>query len=305
MSEQTQPAEHRAVAVTVLGLGDMGSALARAFLANRHSVTVWNRSESKTAPLVHAGARQAKSVEDAAAASDVIVVCVIDYAVSNSLLDSPAVLQKLRGKTVVQLTSGTPQLAREAEAWARRHGISYLDGAIISYPSSVGAQQCTILYAGQQKVFEAHKQLLGSLAGNSMFLGERVGSASALDSSLLTFGFTAELGFLHGAALCEAEGIPLDSYSEAANALMPILAADMLKATRMISKSNYAGEEASLEISASAFGNIVRFSDDAGVNRAASELLVSLVKRAIDSGYAGDEFQAVFEVLRKKKKAQD
>jgi hypothetical protein len=138
-----------------------------------------------------------------------------------------------------------------------------------------------------------------------MFLGERVGSASALDSSLLTFGFTAELGFLHGAALCEAEGIPLDSYSEAANALMPILAADMLKATRMISKSNYAGEEASLEISASAFGNIVRFSDDAGVNRAASELLVSLVKRAIDSGYAGDEFQAVFEVLRKKKKAQD
>jgi hypothetical protein len=73
----------------------------------------------------------------------------------------------------------------------------------------------------------------------------------------------------------------------------------------MISKSNYAGEEASLEISASAFGNIVRFSDDAGVNRAASELLVSPVKRAINSGYAGDEFQAVFEVLRKKKKAQD
>jgi hypothetical protein len=73
----------------------------------------------------------------------------------------------------------------------------------------------------------------------------------------------------------------------------------------MISKSNYAGEEPSLEISASAFGNIVRFSDDAGVNRAASELLLSLVKRAIDSGYAGDEFQAVFEVLRKKKKAQD
>jgi hypothetical protein len=67
--------------------------------------------------------------------------------------------------------------------------------------------------------------------------------------------------------LCEAEGIPLDSYSEAANALM-ILAADMLKATRMISKSNYMGEEASLEISVSAFGNIVRFSDDAGVNRA-------------------------------------
>ena len=305
MSEQAHSPVHRPVAVTVIGLGDMGSALAKAFLANRHNVTVWNRSEAKAAPLVRAGARQARSVADAAAACDVIVVCVIDYAVSNSLLDSPEVLEKLRGKTVVQLTSGTPQLAREAEAWAQRYGISYLDGAIMSYPSGVGAQECTILYAGQQKVFEAHKQLLGSLAGNSMFLGERVGSASALDSSLLTFFYSAELGFLHGFALCEAEGIPVETYQEVTKVAMPIIAADTLKAAGMISKSNYAGEEASLEISASALGNIVRFSDDTGVNRAAGELLVSLVKRAIDSGYAGDEFQAVFEVLRKKKKTQD
>jgi 3-hydroxyisobutyrate dehydrogenase-like beta-hydroxyacid dehydrogenase len=250
---------------------------------------------------VQAGARQARSVADAAAVSDVIVVCVIDYAASNSLLDTPDALEKLRGKTVVQLTSGTPQLAREAEAWARRHEISYLDGAIISYPNGVGTPDCTILYAGRQEVFEDHKQFLRSLAGNSMFLGESIGSASALDSSLLSFGFTAELGFLHGAALCEAEGVPLDSYCEAANALMPILAADMSKAARMISNANYAGDEASLQVCASAFANILRFSDEAGVNRAGSELLVSLVKRAIASGYGGDEFPAVFEVLRKKK----
>jgi 3-hydroxyisobutyrate dehydrogenase-like beta-hydroxyacid dehydrogenase len=301
MSEQIQPAEHRPVAVTVLGLGHMGSALARAFLANRHTVTVWNRSAAKAEPLVHAGAQQAKSVQDAAAASDVIVVCVVDYAVSNSLLDSRAVLEKLRGKTVVQLTSGTPQRAREAEAWARRQEISYLDGAIISYPSGVGTPECMILYAGPEEVFEAHRKLLGSLGGNAVFLGERIGSASALDLSLLTFGFAANMGFLHGAALCEAEGISVDSYLEAANALMAIIAGDSLKAAKMISKSNYAGHEASLEVCASAFGNILRFSDEAGVHRAGSELLVSLVKGAIASGYGGHEFPAVFEVLCKKK----
>lgn len=223
MSEQPQLTEQPPVAVTLIGLGDMGSALARAFLANRHRVTVWNRTAAKATPLVQAGAQQAKSVEDAAAASDVIVVCVLDYAVSENLLTPPAVAEKLRGKTLVQLTSGTPRLAREAEAWAQNNHISYLDGAIIGYPSSVGTADCTILYAGLQKVFEAHKQLLGYLGPNSMFLGERIGSASALDSSLLTFGFTAELGFCHGAALCEAEGIPIDSYREAANALKALL----------------------------------------------------------------------------------
>ena len=302
MGEQTQPPGFRPVAVAVIGLGDMGSALARAFLANRHNVTVWNRSDAKAAPLVQAGARQARSVADAAAVSDVIVVCVIDYAASHSLLDSPDALEKLRGKTVVQLTSGTPQLAREAEAWARRHKISYLDGAIISYPSGVGTPECTILYAGQQKVFEDHRQFLGSLAGNSMFLGESIGNASALDTSLLSFFLTAELGFLHGAALCEAEGLPLENYREAANAAISLLAADTSKAVGMISTSNYAGEEASLEVCGKALGNVLRFSDEAGVNRASTELLVGLVKRAIDSGYDGDEFPAVFEVLRKKKK---
>ncbi|MBV8135996.1 MAG: NAD(P)-binding domain-containing protein [Deltaproteobacteria bacterium] len=47
MSEQTQLTEQPPVAVTVIGLGDMGSALARAFLANRRRVTVWNRTAAK------------------------------------------------------------------------------------------------------------------------------------------------------------------------------------------------------------------------------------------------------------------
>ena len=86
MSEQTQLTEPPPVAVAVIGLGDMGSALARAFLANRHRVTVWNRTAAKATPLVQAGAQQAKSVEAAVAAGDVIVVCVLDYAISESLL---------------------------------------------------------------------------------------------------------------------------------------------------------------------------------------------------------------------------
>ena len=42
--------------VCVIGLGNMGSALAGALLANGHGVTVWNRTSSKCGPLVEAGA---------------------------------------------------------------------------------------------------------------------------------------------------------------------------------------------------------------------------------------------------------
>jgi 3-hydroxyisobutyrate dehydrogenase-like beta-hydroxyacid dehydrogenase len=43
-------------AITVIGLGAMGTALAKAFLANNHQVTISNRSAHKSAPLVEAGA---------------------------------------------------------------------------------------------------------------------------------------------------------------------------------------------------------------------------------------------------------
>lgn len=65
--------------VTFLGVGEMGSALAHSALAAGHRVTVWNRTPSKTAPLVEAGARAVADVADALDDADgPIVVCLFD-----------------------------------------------------------------------------------------------------------------------------------------------------------------------------------------------------------------------------------
>ena len=57
--------------VTMIGLGAMGSALARAFIGAGHSVTVWNRTAARMKPLVSLGATAASSPADAAIASPV------------------------------------------------------------------------------------------------------------------------------------------------------------------------------------------------------------------------------------------
>ena len=46
--------------VTIIGLGNMGSALARAFVENKRTVTILNRSPEKAAALVELGAVLAK-----------------------------------------------------------------------------------------------------------------------------------------------------------------------------------------------------------------------------------------------------
>jgi 3-hydroxyisobutyrate dehydrogenase-like beta-hydroxyacid dehydrogenase len=250
-------------------------------------------------PLVKGGAKVAGSVLEAVQTNNTTVVCVLDYAASNALLHEPQVSEKLRGKTVVQLTTGTPRNAQEGAAWAAQHEISYLDGAIMSYPAGIGTPDCTILYAGSKDVFDAHQPLLSSLAGNTSFVGENPGNASTLDGSILSFYFASQLGFLHGAALCESEGFPVGTYREIVTSLVPVLVEGMKASEGMINKRSYQGAEASLNVTAAALGHVLKFSSENAVDSALTECLVGYLKRAIAKGYGNDELPAVFEAFRK------
>jgi hypothetical protein len=103
--------------ISVLGAGRMGSALARAFLEKGYETSVWNRTQSKLAPLAALGARIAPSLQEAVAAAGIVVVNLNDYVTTDRLLRSDGVASGLRGKLLVQLTSGSPRQAREMAAW--------------------------------------------------------------------------------------------------------------------------------------------------------------------------------------------
>jgi 3-hydroxyisobutyrate dehydrogenase-like beta-hydroxyacid dehydrogenase len=116
--------------ISVLGTGRMVSALVKAFLKQEHPVDIWNHTKSRSEPLAALGARITTTVQDAVASAEIVVVNVNDYVTSDRLLQADGVRKGLRGKLLVQLTSGSPRQAREMAAWARQHEIQYLDGAI-------------------------------------------------------------------------------------------------------------------------------------------------------------------------------
>src|SRR5262245_48934826 len=99
--------------VSLIGSGAMGSALGRALLAGGHTLTVWNRTVEKTRALVAQGAGAAVTFPMALEASPVILVCVADYAATRNLLNGANVAAALAGRTLIQLSTGTPREARE------------------------------------------------------------------------------------------------------------------------------------------------------------------------------------------------
>ncbi|MER6448400.1 dehydrogenase [Streptomyces venezuelae] len=190
--------------LTLLGLGDMGTALARTWLAAGHSLTVWNRTPAKAEALAAEGALVAATATSAVAANTLVVVCLLDDESVGSALDGI----DLTGKDLVNLTTGTPGEARARAAWAEERGARYLDGGIMATPTMIGVPEAGgyVFYSGSHALFETHRTVLEVPSG-SRFVGEDPGHAALHDVALLSAMWGMFAGISHAYALIEGEDI--------------------------------------------------------------------------------------------------
>jgi len=280
-------------AVTMIGLGAMGSALARAFLGAGHDVTVWNRTPQRMAPLVAMGAKGADSLVAAVAASPVAVICIDSYAATKSLIGADDVLAALSGRTLIQLSTGAPREARESEAWLKPHGIDYIDGAIMPYPEGIGEADAQILFAGPQAAYARCERLLSCLGGDVRYLGPNIAAAATLDMALLSRDLGSYLGSIHGARACEAEGVDVATYAS----LFP----DSYGAKRVVEVIHagaYADPGATISVWDGAVERIRGQAVDAGINSEVPDFIAGFIKRAIAAGHGEEDIAALIKVLR-------
>jgi len=284
--------------VSVIGMGLMGSALGKAFLDKGSEVTVWNRTESKCGPLLKQGALVAPTVAKAIAASPLSVICISDYHATNTILGPEDVRRALSGKVVVQLSSGTPQEARDSEAWLRDCEAAYLDGAILAFPRNIGTPEAAILVSGPTSVFEKHKDTLESL-GNIIFLGEKIGLASTQDTAGLSFFISALAGFIHGALIFESEGLSVEDYFALAESVMPVLGGVMRDIADRIKDGKFDDTDAEIISWAGGADHLVQVSRDNRITGEVPEFLSGILHQAISDGHGKHDIAALIESFRK------
>jgi 3-hydroxyisobutyrate dehydrogenase-like beta-hydroxyacid dehydrogenase len=279
----------------------MGAALVRAFLDNGYPTHVWNRTSAKCAPLAAMGARVADTVLDAAAAADVVVVNVDEYGTSDRLLRSGGVTDALRGKVLVQLTSGTPQQARDLAEWARQHTIAYLDGAIMATPNVIGQPACTVLYAGPADLFEQYEPLLRALGGTPSHVGTDVGQASALDLAMLTFMWGSLFGALQGISVCQTEGLSLEGYIGVMTPFMPLVNGWALDVVERVRDGRFAGDDATLASVGTHHATVRHLLAVCADNRIRDTLpraFDQIFRKAIEAGHVEDDFAVLDSFMR-------
>jgi 3-hydroxyisobutyrate dehydrogenase-like beta-hydroxyacid dehydrogenase len=285
--------------VSVLGLGAMGSTLARVLLERGHEVTIWNRSASDRAAVVAAaGAARAATPAAAVAAAPLALMCVTDYPAAEEVLAAPGVLGALAGRTFVQLTNGNEGQVRAQLAGVRAAGGRMLAGGILGYPRHIGRPETVIMYAGDADAFADHAATLADLAGAQRYSGEDPGPTNAVYVAAFGFYFSALAGFLEAAALAESRGVPPAAFAAAMPGMTALLLDHIDDAARRIERGDYAGDQASVDVHLVGSERRRRTLDDAGLPSLMTAAFVEYCRRAQAAGEGGEDIAAIFKRMR-------
>ncbi|GAA4303717.1 NAD(P)-binding domain-containing protein [Streptomyces venetus] len=284
--------------VSVIGLGLMGQALAAAFLKAGHPTTVWNRTAAKADQLVSDGATRAGSVADAIAASPLVVVCVTDYTAVRELLDPLA--GSLKGKVVVNLTTGTSTQARETAEWAAGVETTYLDGAIMAIPPDIATDAAVLLYSGPKAAFDEHEATLSALgAAGTTYLDTDHGLSALYDMSLLGIMWGVLNGFLQGAALLGTAKVKATTFAPLANTMINVITEYVTTYAPQIDEGKYPAGDATMTVHQDAMAHLAEESETLGISAELPRFFKALADRAVADGHADSGYAAMIEQFRK------
>ena len=192
--------------VGFVGLGAMGSRMARRLVDAGHDVAVWNRSADKTRELVDAGATAAASPA-AATRSELVIVMVSDPQALEAVTDAPdGVVSGVGERTIVvnMSTVGPAAVRRLAEQLPA--GTALLDAPVLGSLPEAESGSLTIFVGGDEGEVEQAASVLGVLGTPLHVGGIGAGSAAKLVANFTLFGV---LGVL-GESLAAADALGLD-----------------------------------------------------------------------------------------------
>jgi len=281
--------------VTVLGCGLMGSALVRALAADGHRVAAWNRTHERAAALAADGIEPIDSLARAVEASPLVLACLSTYDSVRTTLDEI----DLDGRTLVNLTSGTPDGATELAEWAVGRGIPYLDGVIIAFPDFIGAPEAILAYSGPQELWEDNADLLGCLGGHTQWIGEEVSAANVFDGALIASFYTAAVGaYVEAATYALDHGVPQDLLRAATRLVLRTIGHSTKEAAGAIASGDFSTDQAKLGTYATATRGLLESMRGAGLPARFLNATVASLEAAAAAGFADQGIYAQAHVTR-------
>jgi 3-hydroxyisobutyrate dehydrogenase-like beta-hydroxyacid dehydrogenase len=194
-----------------IGLGNLGSPMARRLLAAGFPMVVYNRDTNKTNAIAALGAEVARDPGELAAQVDVVLSCVPDgAAVENVYLGPGGVLRNAKpGTLIIEMSTVAPDTSQRLYRIARELRISVLDVAVSGSSPVAEAGTLTLLGGGERQDFDAADAIFAAIAKQWFYMGPSGSGVSMkiVVNTLLGVGMQA---IAEAVTLGGALGLPRD-----------------------------------------------------------------------------------------------
>lgn len=273
--------------VALLGLGRLGVPLASHLARAGHDLTVWNRTPGRAGPLLELGATEARSVGDAVAGAEVVVLVLFGPDAVRAVL--PAVVKHAAGALVLDVSTIGPEAAHEFARTCAAGGLRYVDAPVAGSvkPATEGtlgvflggaaedvalARPLVELWGDPQRI--VHVGGVGSANALKLCVNQGLGVMAAGLGESLRLG--RDLGLdrevLLGVLSKTAYGWYLD------------------QKLSMLQAGDYSGTTFSIDLMAKDLALAVKAADsDLELTRAA----LDQAHRALDAGHSGEDYSAI------------
>jgi len=286
------------VKIGIIGTGMLGEAVGLHLLDSGYSVSVYNRTKSKTKNLEEKGADVTEIPSVVAESSDLIITCVkAADAVKQVLFGQGGVVSgKHNDMTVADMSTINPNAAKEISKKLHDEGIKSIEIPVMGGPNVAIDGKLVLMASGDKESFERFSQVFNTIANKTFFLGES-GSAHSIKLAINLQISLLALSLSEGIMLTKKAGFDPEIFLEILNSTYFSTGMSQNKAFKMI-KDEYQPTFTLKNMKKDLDTNVASAKDfDAKLPIA--ERANEIYKQALDAGFGEIDYTGILAYIKK------
>jgi 3-hydroxyisobutyrate dehydrogenase len=281
----------------IIGLGIMGTGMAKRLLSLNFPVTVYNRNQERAARLVNSGARLARSPGEAASGAAIVISMVADDQASRDVWLGPeGILAGARaGSVLVESSTLSIGWVKELAASAAKHGCEFLDAPVTGTKPHAASGELVFLVGGKTAALEMARPVLSALGRDVIHLGAHGSGALMKLINNFVCGVQAA-SFAEAAAMIEAAGLDRQKAFSVLTEGAPGSGIVKRVSGRVLASDfdpNFA-----LQLMAKDLAYALQEGNALGIRLQTATSALEIFRKAVAAGYGNEDFSAVTKAYK-------
>lgn len=276
----------------------LGEAVGLHLLESGYSLTVYNRTLSKTASLREKGATVVDQPKLVAESSNLVITCVKDADAVNQILfeRDGLVAGKQADIAVADMSTINPSAAKGISKKLHGEGIKLLEIPVMGGPNVAIDGKLVLMASGDKEVFEEYGKVFDTIASKTFFLGES-GSAHSIKLAMNLQISLLALSLAEGITLTRKAGFDPEKFLEILNSTYFSTGMSQKKAYKMI--RNEYQPTFTLKNLKKDLDAITAAAKDFGAVLPIAERASEIYKDAENAGFGEIDYTGILEYIKK------